>query len=84
MYPQALTDVVTLTFKMVLCHNVYAGKTFHKDMMAVVSLTDGDLFLRDNSVRVFVKRRQCKGELDVGKQYLIMGKDGTTTDSNGA
>ncbi|KAI3360945.1 hypothetical protein L3Q82_013149, partial [Scortum barcoo] len=36
-----------------------------------------------NSVRVFAQRRQCKGQLDLGKEYLIMGKDGSTTDSNG-
>uniref|UniRef100_A0A671UDF2 Complement C4B (Chido/Rodgers blood group) n=1 Tax=Sparus aurata TaxID=8175 RepID=A0A671UDF2_SPAAU len=37
----------------------------------------------ENSVRVFAKRRHCKGQLDLGTQYLIMGKDGSTTDSNG-
>ncbi|XP_032374181.1 complement C4-B [Etheostoma spectabile] len=43
----------------------------------------GDNILTENSVRVFAKRRQCKGQLDLGRQYLIMGKDGSTTDSNG-
>ncbi|KAG7242144.1 hypothetical protein INR49_024190 [Caranx melampygus] len=43
----------------------------------------GDHHVDVNSVRVFAKRRHCKEELDLGKQYLIMGKDGTTTDSNG-
>ncbi|XP_031154830.1 complement C4-B [Sander lucioperca] len=43
----------------------------------------GDIFLNENSVRVFAKRRQCKGHLDLGRQYLIMGKDGSTTNSNG-
>ncbi|XP_054476945.1 complement C4-B isoform X2 [Anoplopoma fimbria] len=43
----------------------------------------GDFLVNENSIRVFAKRRQCKGQLDVGKQYLIMGKDGSTTDSNG-
>ncbi|XP_068592591.1 complement C4-B [Cebidichthys violaceus] len=43
----------------------------------------GDIRVNENSIRVFAKRRQCKGQLDVGKQYLIMGKDGSTTDSNG-
>ncbi|XP_020493080.2 complement C4-B [Labrus bergylta] len=42
----------------------------------------GDTFVDRNSIRVFAKRRQCKGQLDLGKQYLIMGKDGPTTDSN--
>ncbi|XP_041797665.1 complement C4-B [Chelmon rostratus] len=43
----------------------------------------GDILVRESSVRVFAKRRQCKGQLDLGKQYLIMGKDGSTTDSHG-
>uniref|UniRef100_A0A3Q3II57 Complement 4B (Chido blood group) n=1 Tax=Monopterus albus TaxID=43700 RepID=A0A3Q3II57_MONAL len=43
----------------------------------------GDKFVKENSIRVFAKRRHCKEKLDVGKQYLIMGKDGSTTDSNG-
>ncbi|KAK5862446.1 hypothetical protein PBY51_017843 [Eleginops maclovinus] len=43
----------------------------------------GDILVSENSVRVFAKRCQCKGLLDLGKQYLIMGQDGATTDSNG-
>ncbi|XP_041649275.1 complement C4-B [Cheilinus undulatus] len=42
----------------------------------------GDMDVGENSIRVFAKRRHCKEELDLGKQYLIMGKDGSTTDSN--
>uniref|UniRef100_A0A671UDA8 Complement C4B (Chido/Rodgers blood group) n=1 Tax=Sparus aurata TaxID=8175 RepID=A0A671UDA8_SPAAU len=45
--------------------------------------SDGDNLVSENSVRVFAKRRHCKGQLDLGTQYLIMGKDGSTTDSNG-
>uniref|UniRef100_UPI003AB09B23 complement C4-B n=1 Tax=Centroberyx gerrardi TaxID=166262 RepID=UPI003AB09B23 len=43
----------------------------------------GDMHVNVNDVRVFVKRLQCKGQLQTGKRYLILGKDGTTTDSNG-
>nr|XP_046255837.1 complement C4-B [Scatophagus argus] len=43
----------------------------------------GDALVNENSVRVFAKRRHCKESLDLGTQYLIMGKDGFTTDSNG-
>uniref|UniRef100_A0AAZ3SDX2 Complement 4B (Chido blood group) n=1 Tax=Oncorhynchus tshawytscha TaxID=74940 RepID=A0AAZ3SDX2_ONCTS len=43
----------------------------------------GDLKLEESKVRVFAKRLQCKGQLETGKTYLIMGKDGSTTDSNG-
>ncbi|XP_055358926.1 complement C4-B isoform X2 [Betta splendens] len=43
----------------------------------------GDAPVTKNSVRVFAKRRHCKEDLDLGKEYLIMGKDGATTDSDG-
>ncbi|XP_072316356.1 complement C4-B [Eucyclogobius newberryi] len=43
----------------------------------------GDHFVKIGSHRTFAKRRQCKGRLEVGTEYLIMGKDGTTTDSSG-
>ncbi|KAM9851517.1 complement C4-B [Aulostomus maculatus] len=45
--------------------------------------SNGDMLVREGLTRVFAKRRQCKGELEVGKMYLIMGKDGATLDSNG-
>ncbi|KAM6995331.1 LOW QUALITY PROTEIN: complement C4-B [Tautogolabrus adspersus] len=44
--------------------------------------SNGDTFVGENSIRVFAKRRQCKGQLELGKKYLIMGKDGPTTKSN--
>ncbi|KAM6967498.1 complement C4-B [Aplochiton taeniatus] len=43
----------------------------------------GDESVVDNPVRVFAKRLQCKGQLEKTKSYLVMGKDGSTTDSNG-
>uniref|UniRef100_A0A667Y8N2 Complement C4B (Chido/Rodgers blood group) n=1 Tax=Myripristis murdjan TaxID=586833 RepID=A0A667Y8N2_9TELE len=43
----------------------------------------GDIHVAENAIRVFAKRLQCKGQLETGKRYLIMGKDGTTTTSNG-
>ncbi|XP_037532957.1 complement C4-like [Nematolebias whitei] len=43
----------------------------------------GDHHVNNRSVRVFARRLHCKGELELGKQYLIMGKDGSTKDSNG-
>lgn len=52
------------------------------NIMTIICLPDGDILVSENSVRVFAKRRQCKGQLDLGKQYLIMGKDGATTDSD--
>ncbi|CAL8249455.1 unnamed protein product [Boreogadus saida] len=36
-----------------------------------------------HSSRVFANRLQCREQLEVGQQYLIMGKDGSTTDSHG-
>ncbi|KAK2903268.1 hypothetical protein Q8A67_007981 [Cirrhinus molitorella] len=43
----------------------------------------GDLTVTTDSTRVFAKRKHCKGELEKGKTYLIMGNDGPTKDSNG-
>ncbi|XP_043973497.1 complement C4-B [Gambusia affinis] len=43
----------------------------------------GDLLVTVNSVRVFAKRLQCKGQLELGRQYLIMGRDGSTKDLTG-
>ncbi|XP_037309175.2 complement C4-B isoform X2 [Pungitius pungitius] len=55
----------------------------YKTSVNEVLRSHGDKLVDENSVRVFAKRRQCKGQLEVGKQYLIMGKDGSTTDSSG-
>ncbi|CAG12029.1 unnamed protein product, partial [Tetraodon nigroviridis] len=42
-----------------------------------------DIGVMEGSIRVFAKRRQCKVQLDLRKDYLIMGKDGSTRDSRG-
>uniref|UniRef100_A0A8C7KMR7 Complement C4B (Chido/Rodgers blood group) n=1 Tax=Oncorhynchus kisutch TaxID=8019 RepID=A0A8C7KMR7_ONCKI len=62
-----------------------------KDTFGTLKLEKKDRFehacysptLEESKVRVFAKRLQCKGQLETGKTYLIMGKDGSTTDSNG-
>uniref|UniRef100_A0A3Q1EN80 Complement C4B (Chido/Rodgers blood group) n=1 Tax=Acanthochromis polyacanthus TaxID=80966 RepID=A0A3Q1EN80_9TELE len=56
----------------------------YKTKIVDVLRSNGDLHVSENSIRVFVKRFQCKGQLDPGKMYLIMGKDGTTNDSTGS
>uniref|UniRef100_A0A6Q2X2Z7 Anaphylatoxin-like domain-containing protein n=1 Tax=Esox lucius TaxID=8010 RepID=A0A6Q2X2Z7_ESOLU len=53
------------------------------DVCQCAESKSGDLNLQENNVRVFARRLQCKGHLEAGKTYLIMGKDGLTTDSNG-
>ncbi|KAK9513649.1 hypothetical protein VZT92_027165 [Zoarces viviparus] len=65
--------------------NVSMKSNFELYKMNVTEVlrSHGDILVNENSIRVFAKRRHCKGQLDVGKQYLIMGKDGSTTDSNG-
>ncbi|KAM7383630.1 hypothetical protein PAMP_003265 [Pampus punctatissimus] len=55
----------------------------YKTNVNEVLRSQGDILVTENAVRVFAKRRQCKGQLTLGKQYLIMGKDGSTTDSSG-
>ncbi|XP_023155190.2 complement C4-B [Amphiprion ocellaris] len=56
----------------------------YKTKIVDVLRSNGDVHVSENSIRVFVKRLQCKGQLDPGKMYLIMGKDGTTNDSTGS
>ncbi|XP_035528727.1 LOW QUALITY PROTEIN: complement C4-B [Morone saxatilis] len=70
-----LVEVVSVSTK----SNFELYKMNVKDVLR----SNGDFLVGEDSVRVFAKRRQCKGQLDLGKQYLIMGKDGSTTDSNG-
>uniref|UniRef100_A0A3Q2UYQ2 NTR domain-containing protein n=1 Tax=Haplochromis burtoni TaxID=8153 RepID=A0A3Q2UYQ2_HAPBU len=53
------------------------------NIIIIILLLDNDVLVSKNSVRVFAKRVHCKGKLDMGKQYLIMGKDGTTKDTSG-
>ncbi|KAL7886405.1 hypothetical protein AOLI_G00041260 [Acnodon oligacanthus] len=44
----------------------------------------GKASVEDGDIKVFAKRKHCKGQLDVGKTYLIMGNDGTSTASKGS
>ncbi|XP_072536742.1 complement C4-B [Salminus brasiliensis] len=37
----------------------------------------------EDDVQVFAKRKHCKAQLEVGGTYLIMGKDGSSTTSDG-
>ncbi|KAJ8354545.1 hypothetical protein SKAU_G00221120 [Synaphobranchus kaupii] len=55
---------------------------YHTTVTDILRAT-GDESVAKGSVRVFAKRRQCKGTLQTDKTYLIMGKDGTTTDTLG-
>ncbi|XP_029959664.1 complement C4-B [Salarias fasciatus] len=50
----------------------------------VTEVLRSNLLMDDNSIRVFVVRLHCKARLELGKSYLLMGKEGLTTDSDGA
>ncbi|XP_030606146.1 complement C4-like [Archocentrus centrarchus] len=63
--------------------SVKSNFELYKTNITDVLKSHNDDSVRENPVRVFAKRVHCKGKLDVGKHYLIMGKDGTTKDSNG-
>ncbi|XP_068999108.1 complement C4-B [Embiotoca jacksoni] len=67
----------------VLSVSVKSNFELYKTNVKDVLRSNGDVLVSENSVRVFAKRFQCKGQLELGKLYLIMGKDGSTTDSNG-
>ncbi|KAL7875318.1 hypothetical protein SRHO_G00062880 [Serrasalmus rhombeus] len=43
----------------------------------------GKFSVEDGDIKVFAKRKHCKSELEIGKTYLIMGNDGTSTGSKG-
>ncbi|XP_060777748.1 complement C4-B isoform X2 [Neoarius graeffei] len=43
----------------------------------------GDISVTEGKTRIFAKRKHCKSQLEVGNTYLIMGKDGSTTDLKG-
>lgn len=64
--------------------SVKSNFELYKTSIAEVLRSSGDRLVSESSVRVFAKRLHCKGQLDVGVYYLIMGQDGTTTDSHGA
>ncbi|KAL6489631.1 hypothetical protein MHYP_G00033720 [Metynnis hypsauchen] len=44
----------------------------------------GKVSVEDGDIKVFAKRKHCKSELEIGKTYLIMGNDGTSTASTGS
>uniref|UniRef100_A0A1A8RTY4 Uncharacterized protein n=1 Tax=Nothobranchius rachovii TaxID=451742 RepID=A0A1A8RTY4_9TELE len=70
---------------MVEIQNVSLKSNFelYKGCITDVLRLYGDLRVSVSSVRVFARRLQCKGELQLGREYLIMGKDGLTKDSHG-
>lgn len=63
--------------------SVKSNFELYKATVMEVLKMHGDNQVGENSVRVFANRRQCKGQLEVESQYLIMGKDGSTRDSEG-
>uniref|UniRef100_A0A665VDN5 Complement 4B (Chido blood group) n=1 Tax=Echeneis naucrates TaxID=173247 RepID=A0A665VDN5_ECHNA len=79
-----LKHVLSLTF-IVEVDGVSEKSNFELYNTTVIDVlrSHGDPTVTRDSFRVFAKRRQCKEGLQVGKQYLIMGKDGSTKDSNG-
>ncbi|XP_062848634.1 complement C4-B [Trichomycterus rosablanca] len=54
------------------CTNVTEVLKFNRDVTVDV-----------HDIRVFAKRKHCRAQLEERKTYLIMGNDGSTTDSRG-
>ncbi|MGH0174901.1 UNVERIFIED_CONTAM: hypothetical protein FKN15_072669 [Acipenser sinensis] len=46
-------------------------------------LTKDEALLTADNIRYLIKQKSCELEMKVDKTYLLMGKDGTTTDSSG-
>ncbi|KAL0985509.1 hypothetical protein UPYG_G00157810 [Umbra pygmaea] len=63
--------------------NVKSNFELYTTNVTNVLRATGDVNLEESKVRVFARRLQCKGQMEPGKKYLIMGKDGLTTDTNG-
>ncbi|KAF5901104.1 complement C4-like, partial [Clarias magur] len=55
---------------------------YHTKVIEVLKFNK-DLFVTEDASRVFAKRKHCKNQLKIGQTYLIMGKDGSTTDLKG-
>ncbi|CAL8286667.1 unnamed protein product [Merluccius merluccius] len=55
---------------------------YRTNVLKVLKATK-DSQVAESAKRVFAKRLQCRAQLETGKRYLIMGKDGSTTDSSG-
>ncbi|TSK34711.1 Complement C4 [Bagarius yarrelli] len=56
---------------------------FYYTVVTEVLKFNGDVTVDVGDIRVFAKRKHCKSQLTVGQTYLIMGKDGSTTDLKG-
>ncbi|XP_027004856.2 complement C4-B [Tachysurus fulvidraco] len=70
---------------MVTVNSVEDKKSFdfyHTTVTEVLKF-NGDVNVEVGDSRYFAKRKHCKSQLIVGETYLIMGRDGLTTDNNG-
>ncbi|XP_017326706.1 complement C4-B [Ictalurus punctatus] len=56
---------------------------FYNTHVTTVLKFNGDVSVDEGKTRFFAKRKHCKSQLKQGETYLIMGKDGSTTDLNG-
>uniref|UniRef100_A0A8C4Z9U2 Uncharacterized protein n=1 Tax=Gadus morhua TaxID=8049 RepID=A0A8C4Z9U2_GADMO len=57
-------------------------RLYHTNVVMLLK-SSKDTRVAAHSKRVFANRLQCREQLEVDQQYLIMGKDGSTTDSHG-
>ncbi|KAI5618286.1 complement C4-B, partial [Silurus asotus] len=55
---------------------------YHTRVIEVLKF-NGDVTVDVDDIRVFAKRKHCKSQLENNQTYLIMGKDGSTTDLKG-
>ncbi|KAK3551289.1 hypothetical protein QTP70_013944 [Hemibagrus guttatus] len=56
---------------------------FYHTIVTEVLKFKGDVNVANDDNRIFAKRKHCKSQLKVGETYLIMGRDGLTTDISG-
>ncbi|XP_056449071.1 complement C4-like isoform X1 [Gadus chalcogrammus] len=70
-----LVEVLDVSFK--------SNFRLYNTKIVMLLKSSKDTRVAAHSRRVFANRLQCREQLEVDRQYLIMGKDGSTTDSHG-
>ncbi|XP_067830198.1 complement C4-A-like [Heptranchias perlo] len=56
---------------------------YHGSITNLLKMSYKDDHIERNAVRHFLNRKSCQFQLKEGKEYLIMGQDGTTKDGSG-
>ncbi|XP_067865826.1 complement C4-A-like [Heterodontus francisci] len=56
---------------------------YHVSITSILKMSSKDDEVKVNDIQHFLQRKSCQFQLKEGKDYLLMGKDGTTSDGRG-